>query len=338
MIIFNSKLDKSLKKFYQNKRVLITGGTGLIGRQLTNILLSLKAKVTVVSLDSPFEINKRIKFIKADLRYFGNCLKVCKNIDFVFHLAGVKGSPKMTLKKPASFMTPTLMFSINMMEAARRQKVQRYLFTSSIGVYSPKKRLVESDVWKTSPSKNDFIPGWTKRICELQAQALKIEYGFKNISIVRPSNVYGPYDNFDENNAMVIPSLICKALKSKKYLKVWGNGSAIRDFIYSEDVARGMVLAVFKKINYPINIGSGKGISIKSLAKIISQSMPNGPLKILWDKSKPSGDKIRLMNVNKAKSIGFKTKTDIVTGIKKTINWYINSKKFKRYNSFTEKI
>ena len=301
-----------MKNFYKNKKILITGGTGLIGRQLSNILLSYKADVTAVSLDKPDNFNKRIKFIKKDLRDFNNCLKVCKGIDYVFHLAGVKGSPEMTKKKPASFMTQTLM-------------------------YSPKQKLIEDDVWKTFPSKNDHIPGWTKRICELQAEAFKIEYNFNNVVIVRPANVYGPFDNFDENNAMVIPSLISKALKSKKYLRVWGNGSAIRDFIYSSDVAKGMTIALYKNKKIPINLGSGIGVSIKTIAEVIANSVPNGPLKIKWDKSKPSGDKIRLMNINKAKKMGFKPNIDIVTGIKRTIHWYVNSKKSKRYNAFTEK-
>ena len=237
----------------------------------------------------------------------------------------------------ASFMTPTLMFSINMMEAARRQKVKRYLFTSSIGVYSPRKRLLEGDVWKTFPSKKDYIPGWTKRICELQAEAFKIEYNFKNVSIVRPANVYGPFDNFDETNGMVIPSLISKAFKSKKYLKVWGDGSEIRDFIYSTDVAKGMAMTLYEGIKYPINLGSGKGVSIRTIAEVIAKSVPNGPLKVSWDKSKPSGDKIRLMNVTKAIKMGFKANIDIVTGIKNTIDWYANSNQHKRYNAFTEK-
>ena len=325
-----------INNFYKNKKVLVTGGTGLIGRQLVDILLSYGSKVSVVSLDAPKNLDKKVKFIKKDLRIFDNCLKVCKGVDFVFHLAGVKGSPDMTLKKPASFMIPTLLFSINMMEAARRQKVKRYLFTSSIGVYANNKILKESDVWKTFPSDKDYIPGWTKRICELQAEALKIQYNFKNVSIVRPANVYGPYDNFDENNAMVIPSLINRALRSKKNLKVWGDGSAIRDFIYSSDVAKGMIIAVYKGINKPINLGSGKGVSIKTIAELISKLVPNGPLKIIWDKSKPSGDKIRLMDTSNAKKIGFKTEVDILKGISNTINWYINSKKYKRYNAFTE--
>ena len=146
----------------------------------------------------------------------------------------------MTMEKPASFFVPTIMFSINMMEAARRMQVSQYLFTSSIGVYSPSEIFFEDDVWKSFPSENDKYAGWAKRICELQSEVYEIEDKWQGISIVRPANVYGPYDNFDVNNAMVIPSLIKKAIKSKKILNVWGDGSNIRDFIYSEDVARGM--------------------------------------------------------------------------------------------------
>jgi len=327
-----------IKQFYNGKKVLITGGTGLIGMQLTKILLDYGSNVFVVSLDAPTNLDKRVKFLKKDLRDIKNCFDVCKNIDYVFHLAGIKGSPKMTLQKPASFMTPTLLFSMNMLEAARKQKVKRYLLTSSIGVYAPSDKLYEDSVWKTYPSKNDYIPGWTKRICELQAEAYKVEHKFNKVSIVRPANVYGPYDNFDKNNSMVIPALINKAINSKNYLNVWGDGSAIRDFIFSEDVAKGMILAMYKGIFYPINLGSGVGVSIKTIAETIAKLVPNGPLKIKWDKSKPTGDKIRLMSIKKARKIGFKPSVDIVSGIKRTLEWYINSKKFKRYNAFTEKI
>ena len=326
------------KKFFFKKKVLITGGTGLIGMQLINLLLKEGAIITVVSLDK-FKNSLNCKFIKSDLRFLDNCIKICKNKDIVFHLAGIKGSPKMAIEKPASFMVPTVMFSFNMMEAARRCSVKNYLFTSSIGVYAPKKIFVEDDVWKSFPSENDKFAGWAKRIAELQAEAYKIENNWTNISIVRPANVYGPYDNFDENNAMVIPSLIKKALNSEKYLHVWGDGSPIRDFIYSKDVAEGMMQTVAKNVQGPINLGCGNGVKISKIAKIIAKNVPNGPLKIIWDKSKPSGDKMRIMDIKKAKKIGFLPKTKLEDGINKTIKWYLeegNSFSKKKYNSFKE--
>ena len=157
--------------FYKNKKVLVTGGTGLIGRPLLDMLISEEANVTCVSLDKPSDLNKKINFVKADLRIFDNCLKICKGQDLVFNLVGVKGSPKMCKEKPASFYVPTIMFSINMMEAARQANVERYLFTSSIGVYHPADIFNEDDVWSTFPSENDRIPGWAKRVGELQAEA-----------------------------------------------------------------------------------------------------------------------------------------------------------------------
>ena len=322
--------------FFKDKKVLVAGGTGLIGMQLCDKLIKLGANVTVASLDD-YKSKKKLKFVKADLRSFENCLQLTKNKNIVFNLAGVKGSPKMTLEKPASFFVPTLMFSINLMEAARRNKIENYLFTSSIGVYSPKSKFLEDDVWKTFPSENDKYAGWAKRICELQSEVYEIQYNWKNISVVRPANVYGPYDNFDINNAMVIPSLINKAINAKKTLKVWGDGKNIRDFIFSSDVADGMLLSVKNKINYPINLGSGKKNTIKEVVNIINDNLPGNKLQIEWDKSKPSGDRIRLMDITKAKKIGFNPKITLKDGIKLTMNWFLNSKQYRRYNSFTEK-
>ena len=304
------------KNFFKNKKILITGGSGMIGYQLVKLLSSCNCEITVVSLDSQSQF-ENIKFIKADLRSLENCLSVTKNQNIVFHLAGVKGSPKMTSQQPASFMVPTLMFSINMMEAARRNNVENYLFTSSVGVYEPKEILLEDDVWKTFPSKNDEFAGWSKRICELQAKAYEIQYKWNKISIVRPANVYGPFDNFDTDNAMVIPSLIKKSIDSDE-LKVWGDGTTIRDFIYSEDVARGMILAVQKNIKEPINLGSGIGYTIKEIAETIIALIDKNK-EIIWEKDKPMGDKKRLMSVERAKKIGFQITVGIREGLKKTI-------------------
>lgn len=331
--------EKKLLNYYKNKEILVTGGTGLIGVPLVKKLVRLGAKVSVVSLDKKPKIKEKFKFFKSDLREFKNCMNLCKGKDIVFHLAGVKGSPLMTSKKPASFLVPTITFTFNMMEAARRCNVKRFLLTSSIGVYSPSKVFKEDTVWKTFPSVNDRFAGWAKRLCELQAEAYKIQYNWDCISIIRPANVYGPYDNFDTNNAMVIPSLIKKILNTKNKLDVWGDGSPIRDFIFSEDVANGMILALYKKINYPINIGSGKGTTIKSLVETIIKVSDKKLLKINWQKNKPSGDSKRLMDIKKATKIGFKPTTNLNDGIKKTIQWYLkNQSKDNRYNSFTEKI
>jgi len=324
--------------FFRNKKVLITGGTGMIGKALVASLLKDNADITIVSLDDLEKKNKDIEIIKKDLREFSDCLNVCKKKDIVFHLAGVKGSPNMTKKKPASFFVPTITFNTNILEAARRCNVERILYTSSIGVYSPSKVFYEKDLWKTFPSENDKFAGWAKRMGELQAESYKIEYGLSNISIVRPANIYGPYDNFDPENAMVIPSLISKAISSNGTLKVWGDGSPIRDFLYVDDCALGMKLALEKNIKEPVNLGSGIGVSIKKIVDIIIKNLPDKNIKVEWDINKPSGDKIRLMNIDKISSFGFKTSVNIEEGIRRTIKWFKENKKhyLKRYNSFLE--
>jgi GDP-L-fucose synthase len=324
--------------FYKDKKVLVTGGTGLIGRPLVEMLVAHGAKVTVVSLDDPSRAPEGIIFKRADLREFSNCLEICKDQEIVFQLAGVKGSPAMTAKRPASFFVPTITFSINMMEAARRCNVERFLFTSSVGVYSPSDVFYEDDVWKTFPSPNDRFAGWAKRMGELQAQAYQIEYGWDKISIVRPANVYGPYDNFDPNNAMVIPSLIKRALDGENPLVVWGDGSPIRDFIHSRDVARGMMMAIEKGISEPINLGSGTGVTIKEIAEIVADSIPNSPIPVVWDITKPTGDAKRLMDMTRANSYGFYPEISIRQGIQETIQWYLQNhdNASNRYNAFTE--
>lgn len=329
-----------MTNFYKNKKILVTGGTGLIGRPLVDLLVKVGANVTIASLDEPSRAPQGVKFKKIDLREFSSCMEVCKDQEIVFQLAGVKGSPAMTAKKPASFLVPTVTFSFNMMEAARRCSVERFLFTSSVGVYSPAEVFYEDDVWKTFPSPNDRFAGWAKRLCELQAESYKIEHGWDKISIVRPANVYGPFDNFDPENAMVIPSLINRALGGERPLTVWGDGSPIRDFIHAKDVARGMMLAVEKGINEPINLGSGSGITIRQVAETIAKNVPNGPVPITWDTTKPAGDKKRLMDMTRAASYGFKCEVSLEEGIKETIEWYLGNKDqiSNRYNAFTDKL
>ncbi len=322
---------------YKNKNILVTGGTGLIGRPLVEMLLEEGAHVRIASLDDPSRAHPKAAFMRVNLMRFENCLEACKGMDFVFHLAGIKGSPAMTLKKPASFFVPTIMFNTNMMEAARQSGAEKYLYTSTIGVYAPAEVFYEDAVWKTFPSENDKFAGWAKRMGELQAEAYKIEYGWSGAAIVRPANVYGPYDNFDPDNAMVIPSLIRRAMDGENPLVVWGDGTPVRDFIHARDVARGMILALEKGALQPINLGSGIGVTIKKIVDIVIDNMKVKP-KVVWDSSKPSGDKKRLMDISRARAIGFEPEISIEEGIKEVMAWYEKNREIvgKRYNVFTE--
>ena len=288
-----------------NKNVLVTGGNGMIGKRLVELLKLKGANVKIADLPD------------YDLRTRVDCAEACEGMDIVFHLAGIKGSPQSAKEQPSRYFVPMLQFNTNMMEAARKAGVEWYLYTSSVGVYEQAEVLREDDVWKTFPSENDTFPAWAKRMGELQAQAYSIEYGWDKVSIVRPANVYGIDDNFGEHS-MVIPSLIKKA-QENDVLNVWGDGSPIRDLINSEDVARGMIHMVENKVTEPVNLASGTGVTIKEIAEIIANYFGR---KIEWDTTKPMGDMKRLMDTSRAESYGFKPKTTLKDGIITTIKWY----------------
>ncbi len=319
---------------FENKKVLITGGAGMVGRALASLLINQGAEVTVVDLHKPKDLESEIIFISKDLRYFDLCEEICKNKDFVFNLIGVKGSPQACATQPADFMVPMLQFNTNMMEAARRANVQWYVYTSSVGVYSPAEVFFEDDVWKTFPSSNDRFAGWAKRMGELQAEAYSIQYGWNNVSIVRPANIYGKYDNFNPVNSMVVPSLIRKA-QENSVLEVWGNGSSIRDFIFADDVAKAMIFAVEKKITQPINLASGKGFSIKELVEIVVKQSGKD-LEIKWLTDKPNGDAIRIMSTERAESLGIYPSVSLEEGVGIVTEWFKKNKSDldQRYNVF----
>ena len=325
-----------INNIYENKKILVTGGSGMIGRELVTKLLEFGARVRVASLDDPSRVPAGCEFIKTDLTNYNSCEQACAGMDYVFHLAGIKGSPLVCKTNPVDFFDNTILFSLNMLKAAHRGGVEKYLFTSSIGVYSPSEIFHEDDVWKTFPSDNDRFAGWAKRMGELQVEAYKIQYDWQNIAIVRPANVYGKYDNFSPNDAMVIPSLIRRAVEGEKPLKVWGDGSPIRDFINAKDVAKGMLLVMEKMPKNPVNLGSGTGVSIKEIAEIVCKYVHGNSEDIVWDTSKPSGDKKRLMDISYARSFGFSPEISIEDGIKEVIEWYKNNRDVaeKRYNVF----
>ena len=319
----------SKKNIFYNKKILVAGGTGLIGANLCNKLESLGAKVISCSVDGTERAKKVLVNPKSyrycDFRDKKASHRVTRNIDILINLMGVRESTQLGITRSASALSTFLVCNTNIIESACINKVKNYLFCGSINQYPPIPVRNEEDVWRGLPSAQDRYVGMAKRIGEIQAEAYSKQFNWNAVRIIRPSNVYGPYDNFDPKTAHVIPSLIHKALNSTNgFLKVAGDGSAIRDFIYVEDVVEAILLVIkSKETNIPFNIGSGKGISIKELVKIIIKNFKNKKITIKWDKKKPTGDKKRVLNISRAKKrIKFFPKTNIQEGIKKTIIWY----------------
>ena len=310
--------------FFKNKKVLIAGGTGLIGTPLTKQLLLKGAKVRTVSLDDPSRANPEAEFIRADLTDYKNCRQACKNMDYVFNLLCVKGSPGMSEKTPVDSFEPMLIFNALLLRAAWEEKVSGYLYTSSVGVYQQADILKEDDVRTTQPSKNDWFPGHAKRIGEIHLEAYKRQYGF-SAAIVRPSNVYGPDDNFDPPKALFVASMIKQFAEKKDKILVSGDGNQLRDFISSEDVARGMILAAEKSVG-PVNLASGQAVSIRKVLEILAR-ISNYKGEIIYDTSRPSGDKQRIMDTFRMRlTTGFVARISLEVGLANTYEWYVRNK------------
>tara|TARA_Y100001973_G_scaffold39925_1_gene59793 strand:- start:303 stop:1181 length:879 start_codon:yes stop_codon:yes gene_type:complete len=289
-----------------NKSALVIGASGMVGTALMKVLGRSKTYFKIKGVD-----------IETDMTIKSNT-EIIKDYDHIYHLAGKKGSPQTAKERPADYL-PMLQFDANIIEAVGKYKPEWFLYTSSIGVYPPMEVYEEDKVWHEVPSENDKIPGYIKRMGELGCYAIRATYGYENISIVRPANIYGPNDNFGKNS-MVIPALIKKGHEDD-VINVWGDGSPTRDFIYCEDVARGMLHMVENKVNDTVNLGSGEGVKISDIANTIGRHFDK---EVKYDKSKPNGDMKRLMSMKRANDYGFKPTTSLDGGIQKTIDWYLN--------------
>ena len=315
-------IQKEVRDYYQNRETLVTGGTGLIGRYVVLQLLELGARVTVVSLDE-IDPPSDVAFIKGDLTDFGFCREVSAGMEVVFHVAGIKGSLEVTWTKPASFFVPLLQMNTNILEAARMNRVQKILYTSSIGAYPSAEVFIEPQNGELSDERPpmDHFPGWAKRMAEMQIRSYQIQYGERHYAVVRPCNVYGPGDNFDPDNAMVIPSLMARIHGGENPLTIWGDGKAIRDFAFSKDVARGMIQASYYGTEGGfVNLGSGCGCSIEELVSTLETVVP---FEYEFDLSKPSGFPKRIMDISKAQAmIGYQPTTSLREGLKQTWDWF----------------
>lgn len=303
----------------KNKKILLTGGAGFLGKFVVAELLNNGVKKENITIPRSYE---------CDLRTYSNCEKVVAGQDIVVHLAAKVGGIGYNKENPASLFYDNAIMGIQLMEAARKAGVQKFLSVGTICSY-PKftpSPFREEDFWNGYPEETNAPYGLAKKMLAVQASAYRDQYNFNAVTLL-PVNLYGPGDNFDPASSHVIPALIKKMVEAKKQnlntVEVWGSGEATREFLYAEDAAEGIVNAL---VNYnssdPINLGSGMEISIKNLAEKIAE-LSNFKGKLVWDKSKPDGQPRRLLDTAKAqKEFNFKAQTSFEDGLRKTIEWY----------------
>ena len=311
---------------YSDKNILVTGGTGMIGSHLVELLLEKNANVRIVAHEReiPPELEDRgLDVVSGDLTEKKFVEESVKGMDYVFHLAAYTGGLGRTSTHPASTLTPNLIMDGNVLECAKNEGIERFLYASCTCVYpNDEKTLEEEDAWKGNPPEVHASYSWSKRMGERQAIAYHKEYGM-NIAIVRPSNSYGPRDSDDLETAHALGSLIMKAINKMDPFVIWGDGNPIREYIYAQDAAKGMLLAMENYcVGDPINLASGEFVSISELARKILKLTNTSP-EIKFDKEKPSGQKRRVLSNKKAKEkIGFVAETSLDAGIEETIKWY----------------
>ena len=304
--------------FWKDKRVVVTGGDGFLGRHLI-------AKIKLQNPKSIF-VPKRPEY---DLRRYEDCLKVAKKADVIIHLAANVGGIGYNREFPATLFDDNILMGTFMMMAARSAEVEKYVALGTICAY-PKFTPVpfkEDNLWDGYPEETNAPYGLAKKMQLVQAQSYRQQYGFNAIFLL-PVNLYGPGDNFDPASSHVIPALIRKFVEAKgngdKEVVVWGTGKASREFLYVDDAAEAIMLASEKyNKSEPVNLGAGFEITIKDLADLI-RSLTGFKGKIIWDKSKPDGQPRRKLDVSRAKrEFGFTAQTSFEKGLKETIEWYM---------------
>ncbi len=319
---------------FVGKKVLVTGGTGLIGRQVVKLLCDAGANVTSVSMDVIIA-DCRANQLFMNLCSFSNCLKATVGMYYVFHLAGIKGSPKVTREKPASFFVPMLKINTNVLEACRINNVKGVVYTSSVGAYPQREILEEKDAYEGVPM--DTYPGWAKRMAEFQIQTYEKQYGLKNFGIVRLTNVYGEGDNFDIESAMVIPALMAKIRRGDNPVKLWGNGTEERDFLYSGDCAEGIIQVMQYGLGQGvINLGNPATYTIENIVDFMHEIIN---FNHTFD-GQPPQFRMRVMNCRKAELLfKYAPNTYIAEGLKRTWDWFNeHSKEYEsKQNYFKEK-
>lgn len=298
-----------------DSKILITGSRGFIG---TNLCLYLKklGYNNLIYLDSK----------KCDLKDKNKTFEFFERHqpEYVFHLAAyVKGIMGNLDNKGISYYN-NILINTHTVEAARLVKIKKILCMGTGAIYPANDTasvLTENMIWQGKPHLTEDAYAYSKRSMLSQLYAYKESYAL-NFSYVVSGNLYGPHDNFDTKHGHVVPSLIKKFYYAKQNntdVEIWGNGTAERDFLYASDCARALysIMLGSRKV---INMGSGKVYNIKSLVKILQDI--SGVNEVLWDKTKPNGDKCRKYNLTKLHSLGFKSEVSLEEGLRRTFEWF----------------
>ena len=307
------------ESFWSNKRVTITGGSGFLGSQVVAALRRHGVR------DEQMRIPRRAD---DDLRSWEHCQRVVDGQDIVIHMAAEIGGIGINREKPGEFFYNNLMMGVQLMEAARRANVGKFVGIGTICAY-PKLTPIpfrEEHLWDGYPEETNAAYGLAKKMLLVQGQAYRQQYGFQSIHLLLV-NLYGPGDNFDPRSSHVIPALIKKCLDAvdagAPLIEVWGDGSPTREFLYVEDAAEGIVLATERYTgDEPVNLGSGMEIAIRDLTELIARLTGfNGD--IIWDTSKPNGQPRRCLDVSRAEQLfGFRASTPFEEGLRRAITWY----------------
>jgi len=305
--------------FWEDKRVIVTGGAGFLGSYVMEKLKEQGCKNIFVPLVEDYDLTKEKNIIRLYQDY---------PADIVIHLAAVVGGIGANRENPGKFFYDNLVMGAMLMEYARQYKVGKFVALGTICAY-PKFTPVpfkEEDLWNGYPEETNAPYGLAKKMMLVQSQAYRAQYGFNSIFLL-PLNLYGPGDNFDPKSSHAIPALIRKFMEAKDRdedeVVCWGTGKPTRGFLYVEDAAEGILLATEKyNKSDSINLGSDLEITIKDLAELIAK-LAGFKGKIKWDTSKPDGQPRRRLDTTRAeREFGFKAKMDFEEGLKRTIEWY----------------
>lgn len=311
--------------FYAGKKVLVAGATGLIGANLVEALLATGAKVRATLHEEPAVIlDDRIEYVTVDLKTAEGCNVAVKGVDYAFLCAADTSGAAVMVNNPMAQITGNVLINTFFFEAAVLGNLKRLLFISSSAVYPDADYPVkESEGFDGDPYETYFGVAWMKRYAEKLITFYHLRYGLKS-AIVRPSNVYGPYDKFDPERSHVLPALIRRADSGENPLEVWGAGDEVRDFIYVTDFVRGLLLALEKCSDAePVNIASGRLTTIKECAEIIVREGGNTETKLQFDPSKPTTIPYRAIHTEAGnRRLGFKPEVSLESGLRKTIEWF----------------